>query len=246
MSESVRMWTEIGFNSLYLIVVWGLVAAMAGRRSRVAPENQRTASFVMWAFALLALGDTGHVGFRVLAYAMGDLEFSLSLFSREIGLVGLGGMATAFTVTLFYVLMLYAWRARFDGEFGWLEYVLLAAGAVRIALLLHPANQWNRVVPPQPWATYRNLPLILLGLGVAYLILRDARAAGDRTFLWIGVMILVSYACYIPVVLFVQQVPLLGMLMIPKTLAYLVIGFLAYADLYRGESRSPAPERSPA
>ena len=237
------MWTEIGFNTLYLIAVWGLVATMASRRSRVPPEKRETASFLMWAFALLALGDTGHVGFRVLAYAVGDLEFSLGLFGRDIGLVGLGGLATAVTVTLFYVLMLYAWRSRFDGEFGWFEYALLAAAAVRAALLLHPANQWNRVVPPQPWATYRNLPLILVGLGVAYLILRDARAAGDRTFLWIGVMILVSYACYIPVVLLVQQAPLLGMLMIPKTLAYLVIGFLAYADLYRGESHSPAPER---
>jgi hypothetical protein len=46
-------------------------------------------------------------------------------------------------------------------------------------------------------------------------------------------MILVSYACYIPVILFVQQAPLLGMLMIPKTLAYVAVGFLAYSDLYR-------------
>jgi hypothetical protein len=45
-------------------------------------------------------------------------------------------------------------------------------------------------------------------------------------------MILVSYACYLPVILFVQQVPLIGMLMIPKTMAYLVVGFIAYFELY--------------
>jgi hypothetical protein len=59
-------------------------------------------------------------------------------------------------------------------------------------------------------------------------------------------MILVSYACYIPVVFLVQRVPLLGMLMIPKTLAYLAIGFLAYADLYRAETPLAAVKRGTA
>jgi hypothetical protein len=55
-------------------------------------------------------------------------------------------------------------------------------------------------------------------------------------------MILISYACYIPVVFLVQRLPLLGMLMIPKTLAYLGIGFLAYSDLYGGAPSSMAME----
>jgi hypothetical protein len=75
---------------------------------------------------------------------------------------------------------------------------------------------------------------------VAYLILRDARATRDHTFLWIGVLIPISYACYIPVIFLVQQAPPVGMLMIPKTLAYLGIGFLAYRDLY-GPGTSSAP-----
>ena len=242
MPESVRMWTEITFNVIYLVVVWGLVAAMARRRSTVPPGSRSTARYLMWAFTLLALGDTGHVGFRVLAYALGNLEFSFGCLGRQIGLVGLGAMATAFTVTLFYVLMLFVWRERFDGRYGWFEVLLLAAAAVRIALMLPPANEWKSVVPPQPWSTYRNLPLIIQGLGVAFLVLRDASASGDRTFLWIGTMILVSYACYIPVVFLVQRAPLLGMLMIPKTLAYLGIGSLAYSDLYRGQASAMAVE----
>jgi hypothetical protein len=47
-----------------------------------------------------------------------------------------------------------------------------------------------------------------------------------------GMSILVSYACYIPVILYVQRAPMLGMLMIPKTLAYVAIALLAYFDLY--------------
>jgi hypothetical protein len=236
------MWTEIAFNVVYLIVVWGLVAAMARRRSTVPPGSRNTARLVMWAFALLALGDTGHVGFRVLAYALGNLEFSFGFLGRQIGLVGLGAMTTAFTVTLFYVLMLFVWRARFEGRYGWFQLLLLAAAAVRIALMLPSANEWTSVVPPQPWSTYRNLPLMVQGLGVAFLMLRDAHASDDRTFLWIGAMILISYACYIPVVFLVQRLPLLGMLMIPKTLAYLGIGFLAYSDLYGGAPSSMAME----
>ena len=242
MTETMRMWTEISFNIAYLIVVWGLVATMARRRSDVAPEDRRVASLVRWAFALLALGDTGHVGFRVLAYAQGNLEATVRIFGLELGLVGLGALSTAVTVTFFYVLMLEVWRTRFDRQYGWFGYALLAAAGLRLALMIPQANQWNSVVPPQPWSLYRNLPLTILGLGIAYLILRDARRAGDQTFTWIGIMILVSYACYIPVILFVQQVPTIGMLMIPKTMAYVAIGFIAYANLYRRTSPAVGTE----
>ena len=67
MSESALMWIEIAFNVLYLVVIWGLVIAMTVNRERVASENRRVADLARWMFFLLALGDTGHVGFRVLA-----------------------------------------------------------------------------------------------------------------------------------------------------------------------------------
>jgi len=84
---------------------------------------------------------------------------------------------------------------------------------------------------------------MIQGLGVAYLILWDAIQTKDRTFTWIGIMILISYACYIPVILFVQQVPAIGMLMIPKTLAYVAIAIIAYRALYprRDEQASTRP-----
>jgi hypothetical protein len=233
MPEDVRMWVEISFNIAYLIVVWGLVVTMLRKRSLVVADDQRAARLVIWAFGLLALGDTGHVGFRVWAYALGSLESSLPVFGQPVGLVGVGALATAVTVTIFYVLVLELWRVRFHKQYGPFEMLLLAAALVRLVLMAFPVNEWSSVVPPQPWSTIRNLPLIVQGLGVAYLILRDARRTGDRTFQWIGASILVSYACYMPVIFFVQQAPLVGMLMIPKTLAYVAIGFLAYFDLFR-------------
>jgi len=40
----------------------------------------------------------------------------------------------------------------------------------------------------------------------------------------------------IPVILFVQKMPLIGMLMIPKTLAYVAIAVIAYKHIFKVES----------
>jgi hypothetical protein len=232
MSESMRIWSEISFNLLYLIVIYWLVILMFRRRENVAEGERPLANLFIWAFGLLALGDTGHVGFRVWAYAQGGLEQSITLFGREVGLVGLGALATSITVTFFYVLVLYIWQARFKKPWGWLGTLLLAAAIVRFLIMLSPNNEWNNVVPPQPWSLYRNIPLMVQGLGAAYLILRDARITRDRPFTWVGLMILTSYTFYMPVIFLVQRFPLVGMLMIPKTMAYVAIAFIAYATLF--------------
>lgn len=235
MSESTLMWLEIVFNLTYLVVVWGLVITMFRCRGELSTRRRRLADLITGAFALLALGDSGHVGFRVWAYALGGLESQIPILGRSISLVGAGALMTAITVTLFYVIMLEVWRVRFNRRYGLFEYFLLIAGATRLYMMTLPVNDWWRVIPEQPWSTIRNIPLMIQGLGLAYLILRDAFARNDVTFRWIGISILVSYACYIPVILFIQQIPLLGMLMIPKTMAYVAIGFLAYFDLYRSD-----------
>ena len=233
MSDSLRAWVEVSFNVVYLVVVWSLVVLMWRRRAVVAPGNRRVAALFLGAFALLALGDTGHVGFRALGFAVGNLEAVVDVLGLSLGLVGTGALATAVTVTFFYALMVEIWRVRFGRRYDAFALLLLAMVLVRFALMSLPANEWNRIVPPQPWSTYRNLPLMVLGLGVAYLILRDARAAGDRAFLGIGAMIVASYAFYVPVIFWVQQMPLLGMLMIPKTLAYLGVAVIAYRAFYQ-------------
>lgn len=232
MSETALMWIEIIFNISYLAAIWWLVATMIRRRPAVAEQQRRTANLFILAFGLLALGDTGHVGFRVVAFLQGDLSARISILGFSGSLVGLGALATAFTVTLFYMVMLEIWKTRFRTEHGVFSALLLFAGLVRLGLLALPFNRWGEVVPVQPWSTIRNIPLMILGLGAAALFLIDGIKTRDRTFQWIAASILVSYACYIPVILWVQQVPLLGMLMIPKTLAYLAVGYLAYQDLY--------------
>ena len=233
MPEETRVLVEIIFNVGYLITVWGLVIWMALRRSSVAAENRALAKRVLWAFALLALGDTGHVGFRVVAYARGGLEANPAL-------VGAGALSTAFTVTIFYMLMVDAWRLRYRKPLGWFGWSLLAAGVVRMIVMLFPQNQWWQVTAPYTWSLIRNAFLVYQGLGVMALILRDARSTGDRAFTWIGIMIALSYTFYAPVILWAQWIPLLGMLMIPKTCAYLAVAFIAYRALYRSGNMQTA------
>jgi hypothetical protein len=231
MSEGMRVWVEVIFNVTYLIVIWTLVAMMARRQSAVAPADRPVAQRMLWAFALLALGDTGHVGFRVIAYALGGLAANPAL-------VGLGALATACTVTLFYMLMVDIWRLRFRKPLGIAGWTLLAAGVVRLIVMAFPANQWEQVVPPYDWSLFRNALLVVQGVGVMILILRDAFRTGDTTFKWIGAMIALSYAFYAPVILWSARVPMLGMLMIPKTCTYVAIALIGYRALYMGRENA--------
>jgi hypothetical protein len=238
MTESTRVWVEIVFNVTYLVVIWTLVGMMARRFDQVAAANRPAAKGLMWAFALLALGDTGHVGFRVIAYALGGLE-------AHPALVGMGALSTAVTVTVFYMLMVDIWRLRYHkllGVFGW---VLLAAGMVRLAVMLFPQNRWGQIVAPYDWSLLRNFLLFVQGVGVMILILRDAIRTGDAPFKWIGIMIALSYLFYAPVILWSAQAPILGMLMIPKTCAYVAIGIIGYRALFRTESVGQAEPSMP-
>ncbi len=232
MSESLRTTVEIGFNVLYLIVVWAMVYLMTRRLPEVSSENYPIANRFRWAFLLLALGDTGHVGFRVVAYALGGLE-------QNPLWVGLGALATAITVTFFYLLMLDIWRVRFDRKYGWFEYLLIASVPARFIVMILPGNEWGSPVPPVFWGPFRNIFLIILGLGVLYLILRDALKAKDRLFRWVAYCIFFSYLFYTPVIFWVRDYPMLGMLMIPKTVMYVAIAFLAYNGLYPQKGTAP-------
>jgi hypothetical protein len=232
MPESMRIGVEVVFNVTYLIVIWTLVIMMARRQSAVTSANRPVAKRMMWAFALLALGDTGHVGFRVVAYALGGLEVNPAL-------VGLGALSTAYTVTLFYMLMVDVWRLRFHKPLGIIGWTLLGAGVVRLIIMAFPANHWEQIIPPYSWSLFRNALLVVQGVGVMILILHDAFKTGDTTFKWIGAMIAFSYAFYAPVILWSAQIPMLGMLMIPKTCAYVAIAIFGYRALYLGKESAP-------
>lgn len=240
MSENARVLTEIIFNIFYLLAVWGLVIAMLKRRAHVVQDERREALWILLAFAFLALGDTGHVGFRVIAYALGGLETAITLFGEEMNLAALGSLSTAWTFTIFYVCMLFMWKERYNKKLGMIAWLVLAAAVVRSIVMLAPGNEWTSLTPPRPMYLTRNIPLMLMQLGMMYLILRDAKASHDRTFTWIGIMIIISFVFYAPVVAFIHSYPPVGVLMVPKTLAYLGIAIIGFKNLFARKQGSKA------
>ncbi len=232
MPEATRLWVETSFNIMYLIAVWWIVLLMWQRRSLVVDEDKRTAGLMMLAFFFLGLGDIGHVGFRLVAFALGGLETSVQLFGCKLLIAPMGALATAITYTFFYICMLVILKARFKKGYSFWALCGFALAAARFLIMACPENNWNSFELTYDWVIYRNVPLMLMQLIVAYLFMRDALAKKDRLFLWIAVLILVSFACYVPVIFLLNEVPFIAMLMIPKTIAYIVIAVLALRSLF--------------
>ena len=145
--------------------------------------------------------------------------------------LGIGKLVTSVTMTLFYVLLYYVWRCRYQVSGRRKTAVAVWALAfVRIVLCLLPQNAWISTTPPLSWGIYRNIPFALLVALIVVLFFQSARKSQDKPFWHLWLTVVLSFACYIPVVLFADRFPLVGMLMIPKTCAYVwtvLIGFIA-------------------
>lgn len=224
-------WMEVGFNLTYLVIIYALVVMMTARLTAMG-DPRGVLRALRTGFLLLALGDTGHVGFRVIALLRGGLEQRVTVAGLSIPLVGAGAFATAVTVTLLYLLLLDVWRVKFGARTP-LYWALMATGAARLLVMLLRQNDWGAVVPPWGWSLVRNLPLLVLGLAVAALMIRDGRRRHDQTFTQLGWLIVGSFAFYLPVILLVQRVPAVGVLMVPKTIMYLLMAWLVYVRLFK-------------
>jgi hypothetical protein len=243
MVSTMRKRFELIFNLSYLVSLWGLVIAMRGRRDRVPVEQRPEAERLREAFTLLAVGDTGHLVMRSVSLARGEGRGFIRYRGQKASLIGLGGMATSLTITLFYVLTLDAWRLRFRKSWNRLTESLLGLSVVRLLMLAMPFNRWDRDETPEGWGVDRNLPLLAVGASEMVLMRREADRADDSTFRSLANAMAASFACYTPVILFARRLPQLGLLMIPKTVAYLYMAARVYLDMYGGTAQTAKPEQ---
>ena len=173
---------------------------------------------------VLGAGDSFHLVPRAFALCTTGLEnFTAAL--------GAGKFITSITMTIFYVILYYVWRTRYqiNGQRGITAAVYLLS-ASRIAISLFPQNQWLSASSPLSWGIYRNIPVALLGLLIIVLFYKSAKEQKDQAFRYMWLTIVLSFGFYIPVVLWADKIPLIGMLMIPKTCAYVwtvLIGYFA-------------------
>ncbi len=229
MSPQTIQWMEIIFDISYLIVIWILTILMFTKR-RLLNESTKTVGYLfILSFFLLALGDTGHVGFRVAAYLTGGLE-------QNALLLGLGALFTSITVTLFYLTAAEIWRVRFGKKRNLFYFILIALGVARLIIMAFPQNMWLQHTMPYNWSLARNVPLIVQGVLIASAMLALGIKHKDKFSISVASMIFVSYLFYTPVILFVHKIPLLGMLMMPKTLAYVAVAIIVYTALFNRKS----------
>ena len=210
---------ETAFDAVYLVSVITIGILMI----RGCKGNSQFKLFG-WMAVVLGVGDSFHLIPRALALCTTGLEhFTVPL--------GLGKWITSVTMTIFYVLLYYVWRQRYQvkGQHSITAAVYALAG-IRIVLCMMPQNQWLQAESPLSWGIYRNIPFALLGLMIILLFYRSAKERNDHAFRWMWLTIVLSFGFYIPVVLLADKIPLIGMLMIPKTCAYVwtvLIGYFA-------------------
>ena len=208
---------ETLFDAVYLVAVMTIGILMI----RGSKRNSQFRLFG-WMAVVLGAGDSFHLIPRVLALCTTGLEqFTVPL--------GLGKWITSVTMTIFYVLLYYIWRQRYQvKEQNSLTAVVYALAGVRILLCMMPQNQWLSSDPPLSWGIYRNIPFTLMGLLIIVFFYQSAKEHRDQAFRWMWLTIVLSFAFYIPVVLWADTLPLVGMLMIPKTCAYVWTVFIGY------------------
>ena len=200
---------ETLFDIIYLTTVLTLGVRMVRRSA-----GRRQYRLFGWMAVVLGAGDAFHLVPRAVALCTTGLE-------NYTAALGLGKWITSVTMTVFYLLLYAVWRERYRirGRQGLTALVGLLAG-VRILLCMLPQNRWLSADAPLVWAIWRNIPFALLGLVMILLFYRSAKETGDRVFSRMWLTIALSFGFYIPVVLWADAVPMVGMLMIPKTCAY--------------------------
>ena len=198
---------ETLFDTVYLISVITIGILMI-RKSK---GNRQFTMFGIMA-VLLGSGDAFHLVPRAVALCTTGLEnFTVQL--------GLGKWITSITMTIFYVVLYHIWRERYQikGCKATTAAIYGLAG-LRIVLCMMPQNAWLSAAAPLSWGIYRNIPFALMRLIIIALFYKSAKENNDSAFRWMWLTIVLSFAFYIPVVLWADVIPMIGMLMIPKNL----------------------------
>lgn len=208
---------ETLFDVVYLV----LVITVGIKMIRQSKGDRQYRLFGIMAVTL-GCGDAFHLVPRAYALCTTGLE-------NYTAALGIGKFITSITMTVFYILLYYVWRTRYKIE-GKKEITIAVylMAALRIILCLFPQNAWTSADAPLSWGIYRNIPFAILGLIVIVLFYRSAKEHKDRDFHWMWLTIVLSFGFYIPVVLWADTVPAVGMLMIPKTCAYVWTVMIGY------------------
>lgn len=163
----------------------------------------------------LCFGDAFHLVPRVLRAVKGSSE----KMERQLGI---GLQISSITMTIFYILLLYIWKQTFYEMTApvMLEILIWVSAAVRIVVCMLPQNNWCGKEGNRKLSVIRNAVFAVTGICVIVLYVMSGNTYGYH-MTRMAAAIVISFGCYLPVTLLSKKMPKIGMLMIPKTCAYI-------------------------
>ncbi len=172
---------------------------------------------------MLFIGDSFHLIPRIINNTKGETE-------RTKWWMDLGVIVTSITMTVFYILLFYVWK-ELNSKVNFINLIPISiwiTALARIIICLLPQNNWFNGGNIK-MSAIRNLIFCATGFISMLLFLIQG--------LWFGktmaICIILSFAFYMPVALFGKENPKLGMLMMPKTITYMVMISLGLYLLWR-------------
>ena len=204
---------ESSFDILYLLfaIVFGCIL--------IIKHKDKTALLFGIVALVLGLGDAFHLIPRVISYFVGD---------ELVFWKGLGKLVTSITMTIFYLLLEMARRQIKGDDSIWPFVTMAILAAIRLGLCSFPQNEWFVSPSSYLWGIYRNIPFVFIGGLTVFLWFRDLRST--KPFRFVYLLVALSFAFYLVTVLGASYVPMLGMMMLPKTVCYIVmiVNFVQY------------------
>ena len=173
--------------------------------------------FILYGVLTLILcgGDAFHLIPRVIRALKGTNE-------RIKKQLGIGLQVSSITMTIFYVLLMYIWKRTFPDIKAPLvvDIIVWVSALIRIVICLLPQNNWCTDTGNKKLSLIRNGVFAITGIGVIILYAISGNA-NDYHMTRMVTAIIISFGCYLPVTIWSKKHPKIGMLMIPKTCAYI-------------------------
>lgn len=194
------------FDLCYLVLVIGMGVRL------VLEKNKNAKLFGIMAI-LLGAGDAFHLIPRVISH------LSPGGFEAHALALSYGKMVTGVTMTIFYLLYYFYYREISKDTSAGKKWIIVILSVVRIVLVLLPQNNWS-TGGSYTMGIVRNIPFLIMGVLLMVWSFEKRQVDGLKHM---GLLIFLSFLFYVPVVLWVDKVPALGSLMMPKTVAYVFI-----------------------
>ena len=200
---------ESTFDILYLLfaITTGIII--------LAKRKDSIGRLMGFSALILGCGDAFHLVPRVLNYFV-DKDFTPWL--------GFGKFVTSITMTIFYVLVFFLHTKLFEWKEKDKNAVMISLFVLtimRVSICLLPGNNWLTGEGSIFWGVLRNLPFVAIGVLIVVFYFQRRKENNNFKRMWLYVTL--SFLFYLPVATIVTLLPMLGMLMLPKTVCYMLI-----------------------